>query len=350
MPAYKDKERNTWYCKFYYETWDGQKKHTTKRGFQTKKAAIEWENEFKASVKAEMTMTVASFVKIYFNDKKGELKERSIRNKEYMMNVHIIPYFGERKMNEITPSDIIQWQNVIREKNYSETYLRMIQNQMTALFTHAYNIYGLKSNPCKKIKKMGKSDANRLDFWTKDEYDKFIATIDHDDRYYTLFEILFWTGCRVGELLALTKSDIDFQNNQIHISKTYYRMNGEDVITTPKTEQSIRTVDIPEFLKNEIKDYVSRIYECKDNQRLFPMVLEAVQHKMKRNIEKAGVKKIRVHDLRHSHVAYLIHQGVQPLIIKERLGHRDIKITLNTYGHLYPSEQKKVAELLNCQK
>lgn len=197
---------------------------------------------------------------------------------------------------------------------------------------------------------MGKSDANRLDFWTKDEYDKFIATIDHDDRYYTLFEILFWTGCRVGELLALTKSDIDFQNNQIHISKTYYRMNGEDVITTPKTEQSIRTVDIPEFLKNEIKDYVSRIYECKDNQRLFPMVLEAVQHKMKRNIEKAGVKKIRVHDLRHSHVAYLIHQGVQPLIIKERLGHRDIKITLNTYGHLYPSEQKKVAELLNCQK
>ena len=71
-----------------------------------------------------------------------------------MMNVHIIPYFGERKMNEITPSDIIQWQNVIREKNYSETYLRMIQNQMTALFTHAYNIYGLKSNPCKKIKKM----------------------------------------------------------------------------------------------------------------------------------------------------------------------------------------------------
>ena len=128
-------------------------------------------------------------------------------------------------------------------------------------------------------------------------------------------------GGRVGELLALTKSDIDFQNNQIHISKTYYRMNGEDVITTPKTEQSIRTVDIPEFLKNEIKDYVSRIYECKDHQRLFPMVLEAVQHKMKRNIEKAGVKKIRVHDLRHSHVAYLIHQGVQPLIIKGNKPH-----------------------------
>ena len=156
------------------------------------------------------------------------------------------------KVKDITASDIIQWQNTIREKGFEPTYERMIQNQMTALFTHAYNIYGLSVNPCKKVKKMGKSDANKLEFWTKDEYDKFIATIKEDDRYYTLFEILFWTGCRVGELLALTVDDIDFVNNQIHISKTYYRMNREDVITTPKTEQSIRTVDIPEFLKNEM--------------------------------------------------------------------------------------------------
>ena len=226
----------------------------------------------------------------------------------------------------------------------------MIQNQMTALFTHAYNIYGLATNPCKKVKKMGKSDANKLDFWTKEEYDKFIETVDKNDRYFILFELLFWSGCRIGEALALTKSDIDFSNNQIHISKTYYREKGADIITSPKTEQSIRTIIIPEFLKQELQEYVARIYDCSDSQRLFPMVTEAVQHKMKRNIEKAEVKKIRVHDLRHSHVAYLIYQGVQPLIIKERLGHRDIKITLNTYGHLYPSEQRKVAELLNNQR
>lgn len=350
MPAYKDKEKNTWYCKFYYETWDGQKKSTTKRGFLTKKAAIEWENEFKASAKAEMTMTMESFVKIYFNDKKGELKERSVRNKKYMIEMHIIPYFGERKMCDITPADIIQWQNVIREKGYSQTYLRMIQNQITALFTHAYNIYGLANNPCKKVKKMGKSDANKIEFWTKEEYDKFISTIGHDDRYFALFEILFWTGCRIGEALALTKEDIDFNSNQLHISKTYYRINGKDIITTPKTEQSVRTIDIPEFLKEEIQEYTNRLYGYTEKERLFPVVAEAVQHKMKRNMKKADVKKIRVHDLRHSHVAYLIHQGVQPLIIKERLGHRDIKITLNTYGHLYPSEQRKVAEMLNMNR
>ena len=350
MSAYKDKERGSWYCKFYYETWDGCKRQTTKRGFATKKAAVEWENEFKASVKAEMTMTMASFVNVYFKDKKGELKERSLKNKRYMIDVHILPYFGERKVKDITASDIIQWQNTIREKGFEPTYERMIQNQMTALFTHAYNIYGLSVNPCKKVKKMGKSDANKLEFWTKDEYDKFIATIKEDDRYYTLFEILFWTGCRIGELLALTVNDVDFVNNQIHINKTYYRMNREDVVTTPKTEQSIRTIDIPEFLKNEIQEYVERLYKPQGNDRLFPVVGEAVQQKMRRHIAKSEVKKIRVHDLRHSHVAYLIHQGVQPLIIKERLGHRDIKITLNTYGHLYPSAQKAVAELLNQNK
>ena len=155
----------------------------------------------------------------------------------------------------------------------------------------------------------------------------------------------------ISKTIAVTDyGDIDFGNNQIHISKSYYRMDKEDVITTPKTEQSVRTIDIPEFLKKEIQEYVNRLYKPQGNDRLFQVVAEAVQHKMKRHIEKAELKKIRVHDLRHSHVAYLIHQGIQPLIIKERLGHRDIKITLNTYGHLYPSAQKAVAELLNQQK
>jgi len=350
MPVYKDETSNTWYCKFYYSTWDGVRKQTTKRGFKTKKAAQQWENETKAASTANMNVTMETFVKMYFEDKKGELKERSIKNKKYMIDTHVLPYFGNKKMNEIKPPEIIQWQNAMREKGFSQTYLRMIQNQLTALFTHASNIYGLVGNPCKMVKKMGKPDADELSFWMKEEYDKFISTIDEKDRYYALFELLFWTGCREGEALALTRNDIDFDNNQIHITKTYYRTGGEDIITTPKTEQSVRVVDIPEFLKNELQQYVNRLYKYPADERIFPVVAEAVQHKMRRHIEKSGVKKIRVHDLRHSHVAYLIHQGVEPLMIKQRLGHKDIKITLNTYGHLYPNEQKKLAEMLNTKK
>ena len=347
MPVYKDEATNTWYCRFYSVSWDGKKKQTTKRGFKTKREAQKWEADTKAANAASMNVTLAKFVDVYFEDKKGELKERSIYNKRCMINAYIIPAMGNRKMNEIAPSDIIQWQNLMREKGYSQTYLRMIQNQLTALFTHATNIYGLASNPCKRVKKMGKSDADELNFWTKEEYDQFIATIDKADRYYVLFEILFWCGCRIGEVLALTKKDIDFKNNQISITKTYFRMNGQDVISTPKTEQSARVVDIPEFLKLEIQEYVDRLYQYPDDERLFPVVAEAVQHKMKRHIEISGVKKIRVHDLRHSHVAYLINQGVEPIMIKQRVGHKDIRITLNTYGHLYPNEQKKLAEMLN---
>jgi integrase len=350
MPAYKDEKQNSWYCQFYYVDWQGNRKKKQKRGFKTKKEALEWENNFKLSANASMDMTLGAFVEIYYRDKEGELKERTFKNKKYLINTHILPYFGNKPMNSITPSDIIQWQNEIRAKGFKPTYLRMIQNNLTALFTHASRIYNLANNPCKKVKKMGKSDADKLDFWTKDEYDEFIGSIEVGSRYYVLFEVLFWTGARSGEVLALTKSDIDLKHNRISISKTYYRTDRRDIITAPKTEQSIRVIDIPEFLTEELETYMNKLYELPDDERIFPIVEEAVQHKLKRQCEKTGVKKIRVHDIRHSHVAFLIHQGVQPLVIKERLGHKDIKITMNTYGHLYPNQQKAVADMLNLVK
>lgn len=334
----------------YYEDWDGIKKKKKRGGLKTKREAQAWENHFKLSVNADMNMTMGAFVEIYFHDKEGELKERSIKNKRYVIEAHILPYFQNRKMNEITPAHIIQWQHVMREKGYAQTYLRMMQNQITALFTHASNIYNLSDNPCKKVKKMGKSVADKLDFWTKEEYDQFISTLESGSRYYVIFEILFWTGCREGELLALNKSDIDFQNNRMSITKTYYRSERRDVITAPKTEQSVRVIEMPEFLTQEIKEYLDSLPDLTEHTRIFPVVAEAVQHKLKRQAEKAGVKKIRVHDIRHSSAAYLINQGVQPLIIKERLGHKDIRITLNTYGHLYPNQQRQVADMLNEQK
>ena len=184
--------------------------------------------------------------------------------------------------------------------------------------------------------------------WTVEEYEKFIDTYGEDDiMHRVLFELLFWTGMRIGEVLALIKNDIDINRRVIKIAKTFHRMKGEDIITTPKTKSSKRTINIPAFLADELKEYFDKLYEYPDDERLFPFVQEAVQHNMKRHIEKAGVKKIRVHDLRHSHAAYLIHEGTDALLVKKRLGHLDIKITLNTYGHLYPDDQKKVAEMLD---
>ena len=347
MSASRDEKTGKWTAQCYYENWTGEKKHKKKRGFAAKKEALEWEREFLKSTSSNMDMMLGAFVDVYFRDKAGELKERTIKNKRYMIEAHVLPYFENKQMNEISPSDIIQWQNAIRAKGYSQTYLRMVQNQITALFTHASNIYNLNNNPCKKVKKMGKSDADKLNFWTKDEYDCFINGIDRESKYYVIFEILFWTGCREGEALALTASDIDTVSRRISITKTYFRHKGKDEITEPKTRESVRTVIIPEFLVEELKEYMASMYKLPADERIFAVVPEAVQHVMKRHADKAGVKYIRVHDLRHSSCAYLIHLGVQPMIIKERLGHKDIRITLNTYGHLYPSEQEKVADMLD---
>lgn len=348
MPVYKENDSNTWRSQFYYTDWTGKKHKKNKRGFKTKREAQQYEAEFVKQARADMDMMLSSFVEVYLKDKEVELKQRTLRNKRYMFETHVIPYLGNKKMNEITASDILAWQKAVKDsKDYSDAYLRMLQNQVTALFIHAQRIYYLKDNPCKRVKKMGRSDNRSLNFWTLEEYRKFIDTFDKGSMHYLMFELLFWTGMREGELLALTKSDIDVGQMTLRIDKTYFRLHGEDVITTPKTDSSIRTIDLPKFLVDEIQDYWSKLYKHPSDARLFPVVAEALQHVMARHIKKVEVKKIRVHDLRHSHCAYLINQGVQPLIIKERLGHKDIKVTLNTYGHLYPSEQKKVANLLN---
>jgi len=199
MLAYKDKTQGTWYVSFRYVDWTGKKTQKLKRGFKIKKEALNYEKEFIRKTAADMKMEMNSFIQVYFEDKKNELKENSIRNKQHMMNKHIVPYFGTRKMNEITPAEIIQWQNTIREKGYSKTYERMIQNQLNALFNHAQKIYNLKENSCKKVKNMGKSDANKLEFWTKAEYDRFIVGIEPRSEDYLIFEILFWTGIREGD-------------------------------------------------------------------------------------------------------------------------------------------------------
>lgn len=198
MGVYKDDKTASWFCKFYFKDWQGDRHQTTKRGFKTKRDALRWQADFIAKENRSMHISFEAYVKIYFEDKKNKLKERTVYNKKYMIDKHILSYFKNKKVDEVTSSDIIQWQNAMEEKGYSQTYLRMVQNQLTALYTHAAKIYGLK-NPCVSVEKMGKSDADHIDFWTKEEYDRFISVVDKSDKYYVLFELLFWTGIRIGD-------------------------------------------------------------------------------------------------------------------------------------------------------
>lgn len=194
---------------------------------------------------------------------------------------------------------------------------------------------------------MGKKKAEDMDFYTLEEFDHFMTYFDNRITSKTMFNLLFYSGIREGEMFALTLSDFDFDNNTVSITKTYARIKKKDIIGPPKTKSSIRTIDLPEFILDQIKEYSSQLYDYKPNQRLFTVSKSHLYTEMKRSAEANKIRKIRVHQLRHSHASLLINMNYSPIIIKERLGHHDIQVTLETYSHLYPQKHKDVANALN---
>lgn len=184
-----------------------------------------------------------------------------------------------------------------------------------------------------------------MQIWTVKEYKQFIKFVDKPASIVA-FDILFWSGIREGELLALTVKDI-LNTKQLNINKTYYRRNGKEIISTPKTPKSIRKVAIPNFVYNEINDYISKLYGIGEDDRIFYFSKSYLNTELKNGCKLANIKKIWVHDLRHSHASLLIELGYNAVLIAERLGHENISTTLDTYSHLYPDKQKKVADKLD---
>lgn len=346
MRAEKDPKTGKWMIQYRYTDWQGKRRKSTKRGFTTKKEAEKWLQEFLQVKALDMNMSFNDFADLYLEDMSHRLREHTMINKKYIIDLKIRPYFGSKKMNEIKAVDIRNWQNELMKQDYSATYLKTINIQLSAIFNYASKYYDLPHNPSRKAGSMGKSRAEEMRYWTKEEFQTFIDTLTNKQQSYMIFNTLYWTGMRIGELLALTKADIDLDERIIHITKSYQRLNGKDVITDPKTPKAKRDISIPDFLAEDYEDYFASIYDLKDDNRLFPVTKYYIEHEMQRGIKSSGVKKIRVHDLRHSHVSMLVAMGFQPLEIADRLGHERVQTTLDTYAHLYPNKRTQMAEKL----
>lgn len=237
----------------------------------------------------------------------------------------------------------------IADKPYSVDYLKTIQAQLTAIFNHAVNYYNLPRNPARQAGSMGKEVPKEMKFWTKEQYLIFAEAMMDKPRSYYAFEMLYWTGIREGELLALTRSDFDFEKQTVRINKTYHRMKKQDIITSPKTAKSNRIVVMPEFLCEEMLDYFQMYYSLASDQRIFPFSKSYLKHEMERGCKETGVPIIRIHDLRHSHVSLLIHMGFTALAIGNRVGHEAEKITYR-YAHLFPTVQTEMANKLDVER
>lgn len=348
MPAYKDEKTGKWFTKFYYTDWQGIKQQKWKRGFATKKEALAFERDFLEKQSANPDMTFQNLYEIYMEDMAARLKQSTLLTKKTVLQTHILPFFGNKPINEIKASDVRRWQAKLMNSpnNYSQTYLKKINTELNSIINYAKRFYDLNTNPCGKAGTIGKAKAEEMDYWTYDEYITFREGIKDKPLSYICFEVLHWTGMREGELLALSPADIDLDNKIISINRTYQRIEGKDVFTSPKTRKSKRKIPIPDFLCQELSGYIQSRYMLDADERLFPVTKSYLSHEMIRGCKNTGVKKIRIHDIRHSHASLLINQGCDALILADRLGHEKVSTTLNTYSHLFPHKQQELVHSL----
>ena len=205
MPVFKNEDNGTWYVMARYVNWKGERKQKCKRGFATKREAQEWERMFKLQTSSDLDMSFEAFTELYINDVKNRLKENTWLTKEHIIRTKILPYFGKLKISEISTKEIITWQNEMlayrdeKKKPYSQTYLKTLHNQLSAIFNHAVRYYELRSNPAAKVGNMGREEHKEMLFWTKEEYKKFsFEMMDKPVSFYA-FEMLYWCGIREGD-------------------------------------------------------------------------------------------------------------------------------------------------------
>ena len=344
MPAYYDEKMKSWYCKFYYTNYTGARKQKLKRGFKLQREAKEWERTFLEKMQGTPDMTFQSLYDLYIEDMTHRLRENSIDGKKNLFKNRILPFFKDKPINQIKPTDIRQWQNEQIALEYADAYLDRIQNAMTTIMNYAVTYYNLPANPCTKAGHMGKRTKS-MKFWTLDQYNKFIPHIT-DISAYTGLQVLFYSGMRLGELLALTPNDIDFEAGTININKSIQIKATGNLITPPKTSNGIRVITMPKEVMTEIKTYMEKQYDLQNNERIFTYTKALIRNNMMRGSDKSEVPFIRIHDLRHSHVSLLIELGFTAQLIAERIGDT-VQMVNSTYGHLYPTKHQEVADKLN---
>ncbi len=352
MPVYKDEKTETWYCKFYYEDYTGNRKQKLKRGFKLQREAKEWEHDFLAKQAAQPDMAFKTLAELYLEDKQAHTKKITYETKKNRIEKWILPYFNTQPINEITAPDVRKWQATLKEsKNANDAplsagYMQNLVMELSCMFNFAVRFYGLSVNPCHVAGNVVGKKTRSLNFWTKDEFDRFIETFDKSSPYYVAFLMLYYCGMRIGELEALTLADVDLTNNIVTINKTYHLINGTGIVTAPKTKKANREIIIPPFLSAIIREYEKRIYAPEPGMRLFSASHSTYARQMEEHTQQAKIRRIRLHDLRHSHASLLIEMGFSALLVSERLGHDNVSTTLDIYSHLFPSKQVEVAEKL----
>lgn len=366
MPSYeKNKSSGLWSVRFRETSAaDGTTHQKRLSGFKTKKDAqygyedyiseqkrAEEENKRLTDVPQELTFD--TLTQLFLEYEKTRIKESSYYDLTKKIANKITPFFKNMKVTEITPAKVLQWQQSLSK--YSYRYQKNLITHLVCIYNYAEKYHDVP-NIMKKVDRPRNLEAKKeMLFWSPDEFSKFISKVEQK-QYNFLFRMLYITGCRRGEALALTWSDIDLTAGTVKINKNVAYKIGKDSkpyqITTPKNAGSNRTVSIPKFFCEQLKEYKEwQIANFKNTAFVFcgedPLPPSSIERIMSKAALAAGVKRIRVHDLRHSCASFLIHKGISIVAVSRRLGHTSIEQTLNTYSHMMPDDQTMILKTLD---
>lgn len=355
MSVSKDEKTGKWLCSIWYRDWQGERKHTTKRGFERKKDAEQYERDF-LSKKQRQNPTMQAVIEEYIVEmeslvKLGQIKPSTKQTKLTIINNAIIPYFAKLKVENVAPADVNKWlshistHSVVKEQ-LSSGYLNAARSVLSQLFKFSAQNYLTENNPVERTKRIKKySTDKRAKLWTLEQYQQFYATIKKQS-YRVLFNIIFWGGLRISEALALSPADI--QPFFINVSKSLIKLNtGETFISTPKNLSSIRRVEIPKYLYNQISDFIAGQYGLSQSDLIFDGLSSAtVRSYLDYNTTKLGLPKISPHILRHSYASLLYASSKNILIVANQLGHADTNTTLKVYAHMLPDANRDAIDAL----
>ena len=369
MPSYeKRKPSGLWSVRFKTITPEGLEKQKRLSGYKTKKEAqyayeeyiknppplIPPERQITTLPEPAVTdMTFDQLVEKFYAFKRNRIKPASFYDLEKKISSRILPFFGTMKVKDITPPVVLDWQDKI--STYSHRYQKHLFGYMKSIYRFADKYHDIPNIMTKVDPPRDLEGKKEMLFWTPEEFSMFISKVDRIN-YSTFFKFLYLSGCRKGEALALTWKDFDFEKHTVKISKNVaYKVgkNGKSYqVTTPKNTNSNRTLYLPPFFFDELKEYRAWQEENTTAQSFVfgaedPFPPTSIERVMKAAENASGVKHIRIHDLRHSCASYLIHKGVTIVAVSKHLGHASTKQTLDTYSHLLPDDNSMIIRALS---
>lgn len=360
MPVYKGEKRGTYWVKMQIELPDGTRKQHKKTGFTSKGEAQEYEAKIKAGVLENASkLTFEAIASKYLNWYETRRKPASFAKVEPIIRKYLIPYFGKKKIERITTAEIIEWQDYMMKTKFEQRWgtkkilandtLLAIHTRLSAIFNFGMKHHNLKMNPAAVVGNFELKPVKRLDFWEVHEFEKFYSAIDNT-KYKIAFLLLFYGGIRKGELLGVQWKNVDNQKNEIFIEVSAGKFGVDDT----KTEASERIVSIPESLMKLMIDYKEILPEAYKEDDCFvlgeigtkPLSASQLDRMYDKYLKKSNVRKIHIHEFRHSHASYLINKKCTITVVAARLGHKDVAETLNTYAHLYPNSQDEAIKII----